>query len=177
MDSKGSNPSGGRHDACPSAMEIKCGVPSSLARSALRRAGIVGVFVPGLPTTEFILAASYLFARSSPALEGWLERQSLAGAVAAALQGDGRHAAQGQGARARLDVDGPRYQPLRAGHRWASVFSSPCSPWASSERVDDPVLRSHDGRTTAAHPVVAGVRGGADAPPRHHRPSAPATRL
>ena len=36
--------------------------------------GIIGVFVPGLPTTEFILAASYLFARSSPALEGWLER-------------------------------------------------------------------------------------------------------
>jgi len=36
--------------------------------------GIVGVFLPGLPTTEFIIAASYLFARSSPALEGWLER-------------------------------------------------------------------------------------------------------
>ena len=28
---------------------------------------------PGLPTTEFIIAASYLFARSSPRLEGWLE--------------------------------------------------------------------------------------------------------
>jgi uncharacterized membrane protein YbaN (DUF454 family) len=36
--------------------------------------GIVGVFVPGLPTTEFVLAASYLFSRSSPTLEGWLER-------------------------------------------------------------------------------------------------------
>jgi uncharacterized membrane protein YbaN (DUF454 family) len=36
--------------------------------------GIIGVFLPGLPTTEFILAASYLFARSSPRLEGWLER-------------------------------------------------------------------------------------------------------
>ena len=35
--------------------------------------GIVGVFVPGLPTTEFIIAASYLFARSSPRLETWLE--------------------------------------------------------------------------------------------------------
>ena len=35
--------------------------------------GIVGVFVPGLPTTVFVIAASYLFARSSPALEGWLE--------------------------------------------------------------------------------------------------------
>jgi len=35
--------------------------------------GMIGVFVPGLPTTEFIIAASYLFARSSPRLEGWLE--------------------------------------------------------------------------------------------------------
>jgi len=35
--------------------------------------GLIGVFVPGLPTTEFIIAASYLFARSSPRLEGWLE--------------------------------------------------------------------------------------------------------
>ena len=34
--------------------------------------GISGVFVPGVPTTEFILAASYLFARSSPALAGRL---------------------------------------------------------------------------------------------------------
>jgi uncharacterized membrane protein YbaN (DUF454 family) len=34
--------------------------------------GIVGIFVPGIPTTEFVVAASYLFARSSPRLEGWL---------------------------------------------------------------------------------------------------------
>lgn len=34
---------------------------------------IVGVFVPGLPTTVFVLVASYLFARSSPTLERWLE--------------------------------------------------------------------------------------------------------
>ena len=36
--------------------------------------GIVGILLPGLPATEFILAASYLFSRSSPALEGWLAR-------------------------------------------------------------------------------------------------------
>jgi uncharacterized membrane protein YbaN (DUF454 family) len=35
--------------------------------------GIAGVFVPGLPTTVFVIAASYLFAHSSPALEQWLE--------------------------------------------------------------------------------------------------------
>jgi uncharacterized membrane protein YbaN (DUF454 family) len=36
--------------------------------------GIIGIFTPGLPATEFVLAASYLFSRSSPALERWLER-------------------------------------------------------------------------------------------------------
>jgi uncharacterized protein len=35
--------------------------------------GVIGVFVPGLPTTEFVLAASYFFARSSPRLQRWLE--------------------------------------------------------------------------------------------------------
>jgi hypothetical protein len=31
-----------------------------------------GVFVPGLPTTVFVIAASWLFARSSPKFDGWL---------------------------------------------------------------------------------------------------------
>jgi len=34
--------------------------------------GFAGVFLPGLPTTVFVIAASYLFARSSPRFEGWL---------------------------------------------------------------------------------------------------------
>ncbi len=32
----------------------------------------IGVLVPGMPTTVFILAASYFFSRSSPRLENWL---------------------------------------------------------------------------------------------------------
>jgi uncharacterized membrane protein YbaN (DUF454 family) len=39
------------------------------------------VFLPGVPTTEFIVAASYLFARSSPRLEGWLEGNPWVGPV------------------------------------------------------------------------------------------------
>lgn len=35
---------------------------------------IAGVFVPGLPTTVFVIAASYLFTRSSPSMAAWLER-------------------------------------------------------------------------------------------------------
>jgi uncharacterized membrane protein YbaN (DUF454 family) len=34
--------------------------------------GIIGVFVPGLPTTVFLLIASFFFARSSPRLHRWL---------------------------------------------------------------------------------------------------------
>ena len=34
--------------------------------------GFIGAIVPGIPTTIFVLAASYCFARSSPRLEGWL---------------------------------------------------------------------------------------------------------
>jgi uncharacterized membrane protein YbaN (DUF454 family) len=33
---------------------------------------LMGVVVPGMPTTVFVLAASYCFTRSSPSLERWL---------------------------------------------------------------------------------------------------------
>lgn len=36
--------------------------------------GVIGVFVPGLPTTVFLIAASYLFTRSCPVLEERLLR-------------------------------------------------------------------------------------------------------
>jgi hypothetical protein len=36
--------------------------------------GLIGVFVPGLPTTVFVIAASYCFARSSPRLDRWLRQ-------------------------------------------------------------------------------------------------------
>lgn len=35
--------------------------------------GIIGIFVPGLPTTVFILIAAWAAARSSPRLSAWLQ--------------------------------------------------------------------------------------------------------
>lgn len=55
--------------------ETRIGRPLYAAFGLLSVAlAIVGVFVPGLPTTVFVIAASYLFSRSSPTLSAWLER-------------------------------------------------------------------------------------------------------
>jgi uncharacterized membrane protein YbaN (DUF454 family) len=40
---------------------------------------VVGVFVPGMPTTVFVLAAAYCFSRSSPRFERWLRENPLLG--------------------------------------------------------------------------------------------------
>lgn len=47
--------------------------------------GVIGVWIPGLPTTPFILLALWASARSSPGLSTWLRRLPvLRSAVAAA---------------------------------------------------------------------------------------------
>lgn len=51
-----------------------------LALAALSLAtGLVGIFVPGLPTTVFVLIAFWAASRSSPRLHGWLLRHRLFG--------------------------------------------------------------------------------------------------
>lgn len=41
--------------------------------------GLIGVFVPGVPSTEFILLAAWVAARSSPRFSAWLESHRLFG--------------------------------------------------------------------------------------------------
>lgn len=43
--------------------------------------GIIGVFVPGLPTTVFILMSAWAAARSSPRLHRWLQNHPLFGSI------------------------------------------------------------------------------------------------
>lgn len=41
--------------------------------------GVLGIFIPGLPATPFILLAGYLYARSSPRLYNKIENHKLIG--------------------------------------------------------------------------------------------------
>jgi len=43
--------------------------------------GVIGIFVPGLPTTVFILMAAWAAARSSPRFHSWLENHPLFGTM------------------------------------------------------------------------------------------------
>lgn len=52
-----------------------------LAAVACLGMGIVGIFVPGLPTTVFILMAGACAARSSPRLHAWLWQHRLFGGM------------------------------------------------------------------------------------------------
>ena len=49
----------------------------------------IGVVVPGLPTTVFILIAAWAAARSSPRLHGWLLRHRLFGPIVVNWQNGG----------------------------------------------------------------------------------------
>lgn len=59
------------HDIRPHASPFVRGLLIALGILALA-AGLVGVFVPVLPTTPFLLVAATCFARASPTLYRWL---------------------------------------------------------------------------------------------------------
>lgn len=50
---------------------------------------VVGVIVPGVPTTVFVLIASYCFSKSSPRVEEWLRNNRWLGGPLRRLAADG----------------------------------------------------------------------------------------
>ncbi|HEY0490330.1 MAG TPA: YbaN family protein [Telluria sp.] len=74
---------------------------------------LLGVFLPLLPTTPFLLLASACFARGSTRLHGWLLNNKLFGAYL-------RNYEQGRGIPLRGKV-------VALGLLWASIVYSACS--------------------------------------------------
>src|SRR6478752_7663781 len=80
-----------RGDRHPMVADYRPGVKPPAPATGLRRglflcAGLacvglayLGAILPGLPTTPWVLLASYCFARSSPRLERWLKRSPIFG--------------------------------------------------------------------------------------------------
>lgn len=53
--------------------------------------GILGIFLPGLPTTPFVILASYSFIKSSPRLHKWLLDSRLGDYIRKYEQNPGLH--------------------------------------------------------------------------------------
>lgn len=53
--------------------------------------GILGIFLPGLPTTPFLLLASYSFIKSSPRLHKWLLNSRLGDSLRKYEENPGLH--------------------------------------------------------------------------------------
>ena len=86
------SPEPAKPSACPAhlahAYPVYCPIRSPLQRWLLLLCavaslclGVLGIFVPGLPTTVFILIAGACAARSSARLHGWLWRHPLFGGM------------------------------------------------------------------------------------------------
>lgn len=79
--------------------------------------GVAGIFLPLLPTTPFLLLASFAFARSSPRLHAWLLAHPRLGPVIREWQ---RHGA----IQRRVKVLALAMMALSLGITWAMGFAA-----------------------------------------------------
>jgi len=91
--------------------------------------GIAGVFIPGLPTTVFILIAGWAAARSSERLHYWLWRHRLFGPMLQDWAAGGRvsrRAKWSASAAMALGAVVVCWAPVPAWVRWFSLSSMAC---------------------------------------------------
>lgn len=79
--------------------------------------GVVGIFVPGLPTTVFVLIAAWAAARSSPRLHRWLLAHRVFGRLIADWQEGGRVSRRSKWS-ATVAMSGCATLLLWLGQRW-----------------------------------------------------------
>ncbi|MFX0545736.1 YbaN family protein [Roseovarius sp. S1116L3] len=72
--------------------------------------GAIGVILPLLPTTPFVLLAAFAFARSAPRLRAWLARSSVFGPIISDWEAHG--------------VIAPRYKAMACGAMAAVLVAS-----------------------------------------------------
>ncbi len=82
-------------------------------------AGILGVVLPLLPTTPFLILAAWLFSKSSPRLEAWLLSNSVVG--------DGLRSWRSDGAIA-LTAKLLAVAAMAVSYAWVWISVSPATP-------------------------------------------------
>ena len=86
---------------------------------------IAGVWLPGLPTTVFVLAASYCFSRSSPRFERWLRENPLLGPpLQRFTSGGGMPRQAKRAALAAMWIAVVVSSAVLAGMHWAAALST-----------------------------------------------------
>lgn len=88
--------------------------------------GIIGVFVPGLPTTVFILIAAWAAARSSPKLHVWLIEHTLFGPILRNWEAGGFVSAKAKRAATLTMLVSVLFMLLAGVPLWALLFASTC---------------------------------------------------
>ncbi|MDH5858760.1 YbaN family protein [Lampropedia aestuarii] len=88
--------------------------------------GIVGVFVPGLPTTVFVLIAAWAAARSSPKLHNWLLQHTLFGPILRNWEAGGFVSAKAKRAAILTMLISVLVMLLAGVPHWALLLASGC---------------------------------------------------
>ncbi|THT99894.1 DUF454 domain-containing protein [Lampropedia puyangensis] len=120
-------------DTTGSPPPIQRGCPSIIGRVLLYLLaitslgmGILGVFVPGLPTTVFILIAAWAAARSSPKLHAWLLQHKLFGPILRNWEAGGFVSAKAKRAATLTMLASVLIMLLAGVPTWALLFASTC---------------------------------------------------